>query len=1086
MTYLKTLITPLIALTTLALLTACAGGVTVNPTIVKTDDPKTTALCITNPFGTGCAVLTEPQAEAFCRDASKTTDTKAADCAPTVSRLCGENPFQTGFCPAPTPKQAEAFCGDASKTPDGKTTNCAPTVNRVCVENPFNTGLCFADNTYAPTRFQIRATCTSADEDLRNDLCPTIVAMTCTENPFLAECLVGDVGADTGTYGLARAKQITENCVGEGGTGFGNVFHRACNGIMDYEDERTRITNACTAETANTPSCRPNVVALVCNGNPYNTDLCFDDIDYSAKRAEELAECRRDNGRPSCVGAAAYEDTCTDNPFQENLCFIGTTYMPNRDTQTQNCRNKVADAPNCGDAQTAVCNADKFDAFCMGVALFIDAQRNECALATATTTECNMVFTGAFAVCLADPFSPACDAEPTFANNKATVRTSRFSFCKADQTNDDRCAGYRTCNDPMALALATCGAVFQPVRLMFCADPENAFDSACAAAGLENQTAQKTACESGDRMRGECTSTVTRICGPTGNPLNVFCADLVAYQPAQKTACESGNRERAECSETVVRICDAMDGFKDTFCHDITRYKERYDLFVMERDADPCMDGGCLEVADLPASILTTPTITYVQEDDGNGGMQDKMESDGNGGMRRIVANKFAHTVLRVTLNPLAGGTSLLNPDGTDKTTINPAPFNMGSITGVTVQEGATTFRRRGGPGSSDPDGFVSFSLIKANDDDSVTEASRASNHVAILPTTNLGVPLTNALTTLLWPGYYYAGTSEVPTDFYVTFEAGLPNNQIGRIGFANPAKNGIGTGDDRPAFASGFRNAILDVTFDANGILKGEFSNTSNFIFGAPVQGLIGTEGVVAVAIQSGSNTGGFIASNPFIGYVPPVIDCVIAPDGCFVTYEDWRGFSAPDSSGRSKERAILVSFSSNLNIENSPEQTLVNLATAQHNSVDLGGHAADGFNYVVIDNGVFVGVTDTTDLGAILAVQPIGTWNGAFVSIEDSTGTVTTTDFSLTVTFGGAGLGAGKSGSISSGTIGSTGYTFTGEFDTRGVIIGETMNATKGNGDLTGIIGAEGAVGVFLSKEGATTPHAGGFVARHIPATN
>ncbi len=1013
MTYLKTLI----ALTTLALITACAGGVTINPTINNgTTDP-----CVTNPFGTGCALPTEKQTEAFCRDASKTTTTKANDCIPTVNRVCGENPFDAG--------------------------------------------LCFADKTYEPTRGQIRATCTNADGATppRHALCPTIVTMTCTENPFLAECLVGDAGAEAGTYGLERAKQIMANCVGADGTGFGNVFHRACNGIMEYTDERARIIDACTSGTENSQNCPPETIVQVCNSNPYNAAFCFGDIDYSAKRAEELAECRTDNGRPSCVGAAA--TTCTDNPFQENLCFIGTTYMGDRDTQTQNCRDDAPTASNCDNVLIAVCNANKFDAYCMGATDYIDAQRNECALATATTAECNMVFTGAFAGCLADPFSPACDTEPTFTARKASVRTSRFSFCKADQSDDDRCAGYRTCNDPMALALATCGAVFQPVRLMFCADPDNAFDSACAAAGLENQTAQKTACESGDKTRGECTSTVTRICGPTGNPLNVFCADLVAYQPAQKTACESGNRERAECSETVVRICDAMDGFKDTFCHDITRYKERYDLFVMERDADPCMDGGCLEVADLPASILTTPSENNPETTD------------------------FDHGFLRVTLNPLPQGTSLLNPDGTENTTISTTAFPAGTVVADasnTTNVALPSFKRRGGPGSSDDDGFVSFGLIKANDDDSVTAASRASNHIAILPTTNLGVPLTDALTTLLWPGYYYAGTSATPTDFYVTFEAGLPDAQIGRIGFANPAKNGIGTGDNRPAFASGFRNAILDVTFDANGILKGEFSNTSIFLFNAPVQGLIGTEGVVAVAIKSGSDSGGFIASNPFIGYVPPVIDCVIAPDGCFVTYNDWQGFSAPDSSARNKERAILVSFSSNLNIENSPEQTLVNLATAQHNSVDLGGHAADGFNYVVIDNGVFVGVTDTTDLGAILAVQPIGTWNGAFVSIEDSTGTVTTTDFSLTVTFGGAGLGAGKSGSISSGTIGSTGYTFTGEFDTRGVIIGETMNATKGNGDLTGIIGAEGAVGVFLSKAGAATPHAGGFVARHIPATN
>ena len=342
---------------------------------------------------------------------------------------------------------------------------------------------------------------------------------------------------------------------------------------------------------------------------------------------------------------------------------------------------------------------------------------------------------------------------------------------------------------------------------------------------------------------------------------------------------------------------------------------------------------------------------------------------------------------------------------------------------------------------------------------------------------------------TAIWPGHFYRDSTNNPdaidtTDFFVTFDG-----TTGTIGFANIAGTGIGLDmktnaipgidDRRGSITTTQFVGIFDVTFGTDGVLKGKASSFSPQV---DVTGLIGAEGAIGFFILSGG-IGGFTATNPDGGAVP-VIDCVIAHDACFVTYEDWRAFSTPNASKGDNERAILASDSSNLNIENSPTQTLVNLETAQYNSVNLGGHAADGFHYVVIDNGAFVGVADTTDLGLPLAAQPTGTWNGAFVSIEDSTGTVTTTDFSLTVTFGGAGLDAGNFGSISSGTIGSTGYTFTGEFNRYGVIFGETMNATKGNGDLTGIIGIEGAVGVFLSKAGATTPHAGGFVARHIPS--
>ncbi len=1035
MTYLKTLITPLIALTTLALLTACAGGVTVNNNnpVVKTDDPKTTALCITNPFGTGCT-LTPTEEEAFCRDASKTTDTKAADCSPTVSRLCIGNVFDE-ICPtAPTQQQQEAFCGDASKTPDGKTTNCAPTVVRVCGDDPFNTGLCFADNTYAPTRFQIRATCTSEDEDLRNDLCSTIVVATCTENPFLDECLVGDVGADTGTYGLARAKQITENCVGEDGTGFGNVFHRACNGIMDYENERTRIMNACTAETANTPSCRPNVVALVCNGNPYNMDLCFDDIDYSAKRAEELAECRRDNGRLSCVGAAAYEDTCTDNPFQENLCFIGTTYMGDRDTQTQNCRNKVADAPNCPDALIAVCNADKFDAYCTDAPAYRPAQLNECVLATATTAQCNMVFAPEFAMCLADPFSPACDTEPTFTDSKVSVRTSRFSFCKTAQPNDNRCAGYRTCNDPMALALATCGAVFQPVRVAFCKVPTSAFNAGCVD-DLKNAEAQLNFC---------------KLLGT--NPFTGDCAGR-DFKEARVAFCLRGTNamNNQDCKDDLLE-----------------------EGLVPPPDVceEQMASASCANAAALP----TYPTLPE--------------ETSPTAG------DAFANGFLNVTFIAPTDGTPLLNPDGTDNTTIDttnfPATTRLVSVevptVGFTQGIPAPKFGRRGGLGSSDADGFVWFFILKGADG---TEESQRSHHATILPTTNLGAPLTEPPMTAVWPGHFYYNSSVPdPTDFFITFESGLASNQIGRIGFANPTKDGIGTGADRPQFARdrGLElnmvavnpEETLSVTFDAKGVISGKIVHAT-FSTGTSVTGLIGQEGLVAISIIR-SNFSGFTATNPDGGAIPSVDACIADPNSCFVTYTDWADATTPvpitsfTTSQFASTRALTLKTAGVSGLVD----IFTNLNTAQFGGEALGGDATNGFIVIPNRGSNFAGIASTTNLGVPLGAQPTGTWNGSFQVYEDGAPTRVNSDFTLTVTYGGSNLGSGKTGSLSA-TIANTDYSFVGEFNASGVIDGTVTHTdtTNSTGELQGLIGADGAVGVFISSPTQTQPFGGGFVA-------
>ena len=83
MTYLKTLI----ALTTLVLLTACAGGVAVNNTF----NSGIIAPCVANPFGAACTNATETQEVTFCRDNTKTTNTKIADCTPVAIRVCNGN-----------------------------------------------------------------------------------------------------------------------------------------------------------------------------------------------------------------------------------------------------------------------------------------------------------------------------------------------------------------------------------------------------------------------------------------------------------------------------------------------------------------------------------------------------------------------------------------------------------------------------------------------------------------------------------------------------------------------------------------------------------------------------------------------------------------------------------------------------------------------------------------------------------------------------------------------------------------------------------------------------------------------------------
>ncbi len=175
--------------------------------------------------------------------------------------------------------------------------------------------------------------------------------------------------------------------------------------------------------------------------------------------------------------------------------------------------------------------------------------------------------------------------------------------------------------------------------------------------------------------------------------------------------------------------------------------------------------------------------------------------------------------------------------------------------------------------------------------------------------------------------------------------------------------------------------------------------------------------------------------------------------------------------------------------------------LSNAVFNKKQLGGNATDGVVTAVRRNGeyntVHAGILSGTDLGAPLT-QTFGTasWVGRLIS----TGLWANTDFVLEVTFGNT--GQNKAGSVKAfvgyhnSEVGVGHIYLQGDFNTSGLITGTSkvgkftnpnqrkttvdISGEAGFGDygvLNGLIGREGAVGVFLSKSGT---YVGGFVAR------
>ena len=343
----------LTVLTTLALLTACGGGGGTAET--KTDDTQqTVAPCVANPFATGCTAPTPEQAEAFCGDTTKTTDTKTNDCAPTVNRVCTPNPFDT-LCPDDAVKE-EAFCRDTAKTTDTKANDCAPTVMRVCTANVFDLILCTA-NEYVQQRNNFNSMCINQAGKTKEICDAEALVRTCAANPFMNTCLM-----DTGAIALRETMclaniAIDDSCRGDMGIATlfceANPFDTATACMHgDYADDRQ---TACLANIMIDDSCRgtTGIATLFCEANPFDTATACMHGDYADERQTMcLANIAIDG---SCRGTQGIATVfCTANPFDpSNACMHGD-YADERLTE---CTGDIT-TPRCIPLVTPVCEAN--------------------------------------------------------------------------------------------------------------------------------------------------------------------------------------------------------------------------------------------------------------------------------------------------------------------------------------------------------------------------------------------------------------------------------------------------------------------------------------------------------------------------------------------------------------------------------------------------------------------------------------------------------------------------------------------------------------------------------------------------------
>ena len=238
---------------------------------------------------------------------------------------------------------------------------------------------------------------------------------------------------------------------------------------------------------------------------------------------------------------------------------------------------------------------------------------------------------------------------------------------------------------------------------------------------------------------------------------------------------------------------------------------------------------------------------------------------------------------------------------------------------------------------------------------------------------------------------------------------------------------------------------------------------------------GIIGTEGALGVFHAQRSNNGqgdalvgGFVARPPVADYLSwtRTTDALVTANAGDGSTNYLRGGTAALDLGTSG-----IEYSLTL-------ADTYSLEGVDHRIVTLGGEAADGVSFAVNEfNGdrLYSGLLAGTNVGAPLT--PNANYQGRIGILIHKDGKTTYDidhSFTLNANFG--------TGSFTDGAANLGGRILTlsgGRFNQFGLISG-TIRFGDSRGTLSGLIGAEGVVGSFISTDHTGGAFAGGFVAR------
>ncbi|MGU9963510.1 MAG: hypothetical protein ACNYPD_05310 [Candidatus Halichondribacter symbioticus] len=850
-------------------------------------------------------------------------------------------------------------------------------------------------------------------------------------------------------------------------TGGGNAtdctqtpFHNDC--LMNNAPALLLRQTMCFASATANPTCGA-VIMGACEANPFRAETaCMADT-YLPNR---IAECITDGNAGEAKCETLLSDTdmntaltdCLTNPFDvacESVTAF-TTYALARTNRASFCDNSdnVADDLCTGDVVMPICGLDPFNAICFTDDTYLSPRITDCIMAgNAGEEKCETLLSDTamnteLTDCLENPFATACESVDGFTTF-ALARTNRLTFCN-DNMNvaNGLCTGANLMNvcvaDPFN-AICFTDATYLPARITNCIMAGNAGDMKCDTIVSDNT------------MNDAITNCLE-------NPFATACESVSAFttfalaRTNRVTFCEiGGNESNALCMDTTLtNLCEfnpfstACIGHPDTPDLQVASCSD-----VNNNNKDPsCTEVGLVKENDLPA-----------------------------------------YPALPATTRPtgfLEGGTEGISTTGFTTQTAGTNSLNFTATAG----EGEAMVSL----GGADTDG-VAWAVVNLTN-------SSLGYYAGIFSDTNMGAPLVRPATA---------------TGAEVTWKGIIQSNGVldGVFGSAIPFTLNVDLFNrtlETYIIINNIQAFTIDGNYDAKGLiggttLRGQYMTTADpdtleragRSMGT-LTGLIGEKGAVAAFHSDGTAggySGGFLAKP-----TPPVVNNA-----------DWLasfGASPPPTTpatntsrhGFLQGGTDTVDFGSIRKSNNAnPDVRTLDLATATYDNTDdavgnpiaLGGDAEDGVAYFSGQSGGstyynYAGIFSGTNLGAPLPAyvaesEPIVVWNGKF-GAQGSASIFPHKDFTLNVNLQTRKIDA----FVQFGGI--IHYKLDGDFNDEGVIVNGTVsygNFTNSNPDLlipapgnklgilTGLVGQEGAVGVFHSNNDGVgnTSYVGGFVA-------